>query len=34
MFCDRCGKELEAASRFCNSCGKPVGAPIPGTAGE
>jgi hypothetical protein len=32
MFCDRCGKELEAASRFCNTCGRPVGAPIPGTA--
>jgi zinc-ribbon domain len=31
MFCDRCGKELEAASRFCNACGKPVGALVSAT---
>jgi hypothetical protein len=25
MFCDRCGCNLQASTRFCPSCGKPVG---------
>jgi hypothetical protein len=31
MFCDGCGKEVQAGQRFCNSCGKPVAvvAPVP-----
>ncbi|HMF64749.1 MAG TPA: PspC domain-containing protein [Edaphobacter sp.] len=26
MFCSRCGSKLEATSRFCPSCGAPVGS--------
>ena len=25
MFCDRCGREVQTGSRFCGSCGRPLG---------
>ena len=24
MYCTRCGKELEAGTKFCPNCGEPV----------
>ena len=27
MFCDQCGKPLNANSKFCPSCGKPIASP-------
>lgn len=30
MFCNNCGKELQAGDQFCRACGQPIGvAPIP-----
>jgi len=29
MFCSRCGSKLDPSSRFCSSCGTPIGAGAP-----